>query len=246
MKKISVILAVHNGQEYIQETLTSLLSQTYKEFEIIIVLNCSSDATKEIIQKLDDARIFLYETSVCQLAFNLNYGLNKASGEYIVRIDADDIADPKRLEKQLETIEKYGYDVVGTNITYIDENTQPIGEKIYPEHNKAIRKAIFYTCPLAHPSVMYKKEVIMGVGGYMNGKVSEDYDLWLRLMRNPEVVFYNMQEPLTHYRIHANQAKGNTYAYAEIAGYMLRETLFRKSLRCFIGIFIYIFKMIVK
>jgi len=142
-EKISVILAVHNGQEYIQETLTSLLSQTYKEFEIIIVLNCSSDATKEIIQKLDDARIFLYETSVCQLAFNLNYGLNKASGEYIVRIDADDIADPKRLEKQLETIEKYGYDVVGTNITYIDENTQPIGKKYTQNITKRYEKLFF-------------------------------------------------------------------------------------------------------
>lgn len=246
MKTISVILAVYNGEEFIKQTLDSILKQTFSNFEIIVVINCSNDKTIDIVNGIDDSRIKLYETNICQLAFNLNYGLYKSKGEYIVRIDADDIAEPNRLEKQLEIIEKFKYDVVGSNLLYIDEYNNIIEEKKYPEQNEDIRKNVFYKSVLAHPSVMYKKETILSVGGYMNGKVSEDYDLWLRLMRDKSVKFYNIQENLTRYRIHSSQAKGNKYAYAEIAGYMLRESLYLKSIKFLLGSLIYVGKTILK
>lgn len=246
MKIISVILAVYNGEEFIRETIDSILNQTFSNFEIIVIVNCSNDKTIAIINSIDDSRIKLYETNICQLVFNLNYGLNKSVGKYIVRIDSDDIAEPNRFEKQLEIIEKFEYDVVGSNLLYIDEYSNIIEEKKYPEYDEDIRKKIYYKSVLAHPSVMYKKETILRVAGYMNGKVSEDYDLWLRLMRDESVKFYNIQENLTRYRIHSSQAKGNKYAYAEIAGYMLRESLYLKSVKFLFGSLVYIVKAIFK
>lgn len=245
-KKVSVIIAVHNGEAFLAQTLQSILKQTYTNFEIIVVINCSNDATKEIVENIDDERIKLYETNICQLAFNLNYGLYKSQGEYIARIDADDIAQADRLEKQLEVLESLECDVVGSNLLYIDEHNGQIGAKKYPQNNAEIRKSIVYQSTIAHPSVIYKKKTILEVGGYMNGKISEDYDLWIRLMRDEKVKFYNIQENLTHYRVHATQVKGNKYAYAEIAGYFLREALSQKSMKSFFGCIIYTCKALFK
>jgi len=240
--KVSVLLAVYNEENFIKQTIESTLAQSFTNFEFIIIVNCSNDNTVDIIKSFDDERIKLFETEICQLAFNLNYGLNKALGSYILRIDADDIAEPNRLEKQLNVIENFNYDVVGSNLTYIDQNDIIIGEKVYPQSNEDIRKRIFHKSVIAHPATIYKKEAILKVGGYMNGKVSEDYDLWIRLMRNKSIKFYNIQENLTKYRIHSAQAKGDKYAYAEIAGYFLREAIYKKSLKSFVGSIIYILK----
>ncbi len=246
MSLISVLIAVYNGELYIKNTIQSILNQTYTNFELIIVVNCSSDSTKEILSEINDERIKIYETNICQLAFNLNYGLLKAKGEYIARIDADDIAMANRLEKQLEVLKNGNYDVVGSNLEFINEDGAVIGEKKYPEFNKTVRRNIMFASPLAHPSVMYKKSVILNVAGYMNGRVSEDYDLWLRLMRDKNIKFYNIQEKLIKYRIHAGQIKGDKLAYNEIAGYMIREALYKKSLKCFIGFCVYIMKSLLK
>ncbi len=245
-KLVSVIIGIYNGEKYIFETINSILQQTYKDFEVLIVVNCTNDLTKEILKKFNDDRIKVYETNICQLAFNLNYGLLHANGEYIVRIDSDDIAEPERIEKQLTVILNNDYDIVGSNVTYIDEAGKVIGEKKYPEFNKTIRRNIMFASPLAHPSVMYKKSVILKAAGYMNGRVSEDYDLWLRLMRDKNIKFYNIQEKLIKYRIHSSQAKGVKLAYYEIAGYMIRETLYQRSLKHFIGFCIYIMKSLLK
>lgn len=241
---ISVILAVCNGERFLKEVIESLLNQTYKNIEIIVVINCSQDTTLDILHAYDDERIRIYETNICQLNFNLNYGLSQAKGEYIVRIDADDIATPERFSKQIIYMEKY--DVVGSNIMYIDEYSHMLGCKSYPENNKEIRKKIYFKSTIAHPSIMIKKEILLKNSGYMGGKMSEDYDLWLRLIRDPSIQFYNIQEDLTLYRIHSKQARGNRYAYAEIAGYFLREALHLKSFKSFIGCLVYIFKMLLR
>lgn len=246
MVKISVIIAIYNGQQYIKETIESILNQSYKNFEIIAVVNCSNDETIKILKSFDDDRMKIFETNICQLNFNLNYALLQSSGEYIARIDADDIAVYDRFEKQVECIQKYNFDVVGSNIEYIDEESKTINFKNYPVTDEEIRRVIYFKSVIAHPSVMYKKEVILNVGGYMNGKMSEDYDLWIRLMRDKSVKFYNIQANLTRYRIHLMQEKGNKYAYAEIAGYMLREAIDKKSLKYFLGSMVYILKALFK
>lgn len=246
MVKVSVIIGIHNGQSYIKETIESLLCQTYQNFEIIAVVNCSNDATIQILKNFNDERIKIYETDICQLAFNLNYGLHVAQGEYIARIDADDIAKNDRLEKQLKCFNDNDYDVIGSNVILIDENSCVIDKKQYPQNNTQIRRKIYYSNPLAHPSIMFKKETLIRISGYLNGKRSEDYDLWIRLMRDKNITFYNMQEYLTFYRLHSNQVKGDCYAYAEIAGYFVREAIYFKKVLPFFASLVYLFKALIK
>lgn len=244
--KISVIIAINNGQKYIKETIDSILNQSYKNFEIIAVVNCSNDATIEILKNFNDERIKIYETEICQLAFNLNYGLQVAQGEFIARIDADDVAKSDRLEKQLKCFQENNYDVIGSNIALIDQNSCIIGAIKYPQTDVWIRRKIYYSNPLAHPSVMFKKKVIMQAGGYLNGKMSEDYDLWIRLFRDKNIKFYNIQEDLIYYRIHSLQTKGNSYAYAEIAAYFVREAIYYKKIMPFFASLLYFVKALMK
>ena len=246
MKKISVLLCAKDAEDFIEASIKSILDQTYKNIELIIVINCSSDKTMQIVQSFSDDRIKILKSNICQLNYNLNYALSHASGEYIARIDADDIAIKDRFEKQVKILERDNYDVVGSNIEYIDENNNIIGEKKYPEHNKEIRDKIFYKAVLVHPSIMCKKETLLNIGGYLGGRFAQDLDLWLRLMRNKNIKFYNIQEPLLKYRIHSNQAKGNSLTYADVAGYMFRESIYSKSLKYFLGAWIYFAKAILK
>lgn len=243
---VSIVLAIYNGKKFLKETIDSLLNQTHENIEIIVVVNCTNDDTIKILESYEDERIKIFETNICQLAFNLNYGLLQSKGTYIVRIDSDDVAEPQRLEKQLKVLTEGDFDIVGSNLTYINENSLEIGEKKYPESDSKIRKTILYSSPLAHPSVIYKKSSVLKVGGYMNGKVSEDYDLWLRMMRDKTMKFYNIQENLTKYRIHSDQAKGNKLAYYEICGYMIREALYQKSFKYVIGFFVFLLKGLIK
>lgn len=243
---VSIVLAIYNGEKFLRETIESLLNQTHENIEIIVVVNCTNDDTIKILESYEDERIKIFETNICQLAFNLNYGLLQSRGTYIVRIDSDDVAEPQRLEKQLKVLTEGDFDIVGSNLTYINENSLEIGEKKYPESDSKIRKTILYSSPFAHPSVIYKKSSVLKVGGYMNGKVSEDYDLWLRMMRDKTMKFYNIQENLTKYRIHSDQAKGNKLAYYEICGYMIREALYQKSFKYVIGFFVFLLKGLIK
>lgn len=239
---VSVIIAVNNGEKYITEAVNSILNQTYHNLEVIIIENCSNDNTLKTIEKIKDNRIKIYNTNICQLAFNLNYGLMVSKGEYVARIDADDVAMPDRIEKQLKCLIEYNYDIVGSNLELIDDIGKTIGYKIYPENNNDIRRKMYFSNSIAHPSVMYRKSTILKVGGYVNGLVTQDHDLWIRLMRDKNVIFYNIQENLTKYRIHGSQSKGNIYAYCESAAFLYREFLFLKSIKCLSGALMYTMK----
>ncbi len=245
-QKISILLSVKDGEAFIAETIDSILNQTYKDFELIIVVNCSTDNTLKIIQSYDDNRIKIFESNICQLNYNLNLALSHAKGEYIARIDADDIAVLDRLEKQMKIMNEGVYSVIGSNVKYIDEKGKFIGEKAYPQKDEEIRKKIIYKAVIVHPSILCKKENLLKIGGYLGGKYAQDLDLWIRLMRDKNIKFYNIQEPLLHYRIHSSQAKGNSLAFADVAGYMLRESIYSKSIRYFLGACVYYIKALVK
>lgn len=236
--KVSVLMCVKNGERYLSEAVQSILAQTYDQFELIIVLNCCEDNSPEIIKQYSDPRIRTFETDICQLSYNLNFGLGQARGEYIARIDADDLAVPHRLERQLHFLE-HGFDVVGSNMESIDEAGNLLGKMTYPESDRKIRSSIFYRSVLAHPAVMFRKETVMKAGGYLGGRYAQDHDLWLRLMRDENIRFYNIQDSLVKYRIHNNQSKGNKSSYAHVAGYLLRESISSRKASYFLGSIIY-------
>jgi len=243
---ITALLCVKNGEKFIRSTIESILHQTFRDFELLIIVNCSTDTTLDIINEYKDDRIRVFTTNICQLSFNLNFGLNLAKGKYIARIDADDIAFPDRLEKQINVITAHNYDIVGSNIDIVDENGDYLRTNRFPESNKIIRKKILYRSVIAHPTILVKKEVLLSVSGYLGGRYAQDYDLWLRLMRNKNIQFYNIQEPLLKYRIHSNQTKGNKNSYAEVAGYFLKESIYSKRLIYILSAVLYYFKSLIR
>ncbi|MFG1497421.1 glycosyltransferase [Saccharospirillum sp. HFRX-1] len=245
MSYVSIVLCVKNGEKYIRDCVDSVLAQTYPHFELIVVLNGSDDSSKTILDSYMDQRIKVFETNISQLSFNLNYAIHQSSGDILMRIDVDDICEKNRLEAQLSYMEEY--DVVGSSVRVIDSKSKLTGQVYkYPSTNKEIRKKIFYRSVMAHPSVIIKKNTLLSVGGYMGGRYGQDYDLWLRLMRDKSIRFFNISEPLVRYRVHNRQSKGSVASYAEVSGYLLREAIVSKNILYFVGSVLYLIKSVFK
>jgi glycosyltransferase involved in cell wall biosynthesis len=197
------------------------LDQSFKGLELIIVLNGPALFEKfHVEQKLSKySNIKLLTTNISGLNFALNYALNYASGKYIARMDADDISYPDRIVTQFEFLEKNSdIDVCGSSYDLIDTKDRVQGTKIYPITNLEIRKLLTFKNPICHPSVMYRKAPICNVGAYLNGQHAEDYDLWVRLSRDPKIGFANIERPLLGYRIYSDgEARGSKTAYASVS-----------------------------
>jgi len=241
--KISAVLCVKNGDSYLGEAIHSILNQTLAEFELIIVVNCSTDSSYEVASSFNDPRITVLTSDICQLSYNLNLALSVATGKYIGRIDADDFAEIDRFKKMYEYCELHLIDVLGTSVSVINENGDSTGDMIvYPSHNDQIRARLPFNNPFAHPSVLIKTSCLKRVGGYLGGMYAQDYDLWLRLARDTSVIFANLTVPYTRYRVHSGQSKGNLESYANVSSYLLREAILQLSLKYLMGSIIYVFK----
>ena len=207
MPKISVLMPAYNSENYIREAIDSILNQTYGDFEFVIVDDCSTDGTWEIIKEYakKDKRIKpLRNKKNSGVTVSLNNGLKKCSGEIIARMDSDDISTADRFEKQIKLMDKY--DVVGANIIFIDENGKRFGKRKY---SNDISGVIRLESPLAHPTVMFRKELVDKYGGYDEGySNSQDYDLWLRFYsKNARIK--NIDKYLLKYRIHLHSVKNS-------------------------------------
>ena len=244
---ISVIMGIHRFDEYVEDSIISILNQTYKEFEMIIVANGSeASEVASAIQRLfpNEPRIKILTSQIGQLSHALNIGIDASAFEYIARMDSDDISHPERLQKQLDYLVKNNLDVVGCDINLINENGEIIGTQLYPKGSDINKKLTYKNC-FAHNTVLMKKSFLLKVRGYNAGYNSEDYDLWLR-MRRAGVSWDNMDEILLDYRIHESASQGRLLGYAEVSGYILREFLLAKTLSNFIGVFINIGKALFK
>lgn len=200
---VSVILPVYNGEKYLREAVDSILNQTFKEFELLILNDGSTDSTEEIIKSYSDERIRYFNLEHRGLPSTLNFGLLKAKYDYVARMDADDICHPKRFEKQMDfLVNNPSVDILGTNILRIYEGKK-LKEKIrLPEKNTFIKNQLSSKCCIAHPTIMFKKELILSVGGYNLNEKVEDWELYLRLIKN--ATFHNLQECLLTLRVHGN------------------------------------------
>ena len=200
---ISVLLPVYNAELFIEEALQSVLSQTYTNFECIIIDDASTDKSVEIIKSFNDNRIILIEKEQnTGYTKNLNYGITVAKGKYIARMDADDISLPTRFEKQINQFESNPSLVVcGTIFQIIDSD-----KIIYnPETHDAIKLAMLKDSAIGHPTAMIKSSVLKNnsINYDPTYEPAEDYNLWVKLLAHGE--FYNIQEVLFLYRVHENQ-----------------------------------------
>ena len=203
--KISVVMAVYNGEKYLAESINSILNQTYSNFEFIIIDDCSTDHTWEIITNYTDPRIKVIKNQKnLKLPSSLNLGLRMACGEYIARMDADDIASPDRFEKQINYMEKNkDVAVIGGSFQVINED----GKKMYI--NKAycdemLEKYYLIPSPIGHPTAMFRKSMTVDEGFFYDEKYTsaQDYDLWLRIAKKHKI--NNIPDVVLKYRVHTN------------------------------------------
>ncbi len=208
MPKVSVIMPVYNGEQYLREAIDSILAQTFTDFEFLIINDCSCDSTKEIIQSYPDSRIvYLENESNLGVAKSLNRGLALAKGDYIARMDADDISLPKRLEKQVAYMEKHPeIDVLATQVQNFGEKNSHVPTGL--SHHTLKVTLLFNTC-LCHPTVMFRNSAFTEGELYYNEQFSklEDYALWAKLCQSHQ--FGCCNEILFQYRIHKNQVTQN-------------------------------------
>ena len=207
---VSVIMPNFNGDKYIFDAITSILEQSFNDFELIIIDDGSTDRSVEIIKSFSDQRIILVRGEEnLGIVRRLNEGADLAQGAYIARMDSDDIAHPERFQRQVEILETSHVAFVGCNYSVIDAVGSRVRDVILPETSQQIYMAFPRRCPFVHGSVMFKRNLFFKAGGYQVSPV-EDYHLWLRFARE-HVEFYNIQEVLYSYRVHVNSLSSRSH-----------------------------------
>lgn len=201
---VSVVMSVYNGEQYLREAIDSILQQSFQAFEFIIINDGSTDSTEKILESYQDPRIQLISRANKGLVASLNEGIAKSRGKYIARMDADDIARPDRLKKQVEYLDTHANcSVVATNIETMNEHGGA-AEPWFLDLTTLTPEAIFETMAhencIAHPSVMMRAAIVKKLK-YQPVHLAEDWDLWLRILQDGPVI-HKIAEPLVQYRVH--------------------------------------------
>lgn len=202
---ITVLLPAYNAAPYIEESVNSVLSQTYTDFELLIINDGSTDNTRELLEKYTDDRIRLIHQDNMGLVKTLNKGLELARGKYIARFDADDICYPDRLEKEYQFISANpDYILVGSEADYIDDGGKYIFTFKFENYDdEQIRNEGFASCPVIHSSVLFLKDAVIKAGGYSEKAITfEDHILWRNLSEYGKI--HNLKEPLIKVRFNAS------------------------------------------
>lgn len=211
---ISVVMAVHNGQKYLQEAIDSILAQTFAEYELIIVNDGSTDGTKEILQQISDERVKVIHLQKNRGAASaLNLAIEHAKGKWIAIHDADDISCPTRLEKQVHYLNENPGTVAvssfiecihGRNSLAPQVNLHGLERLINRvQSSEQIKAELYQTCPLTHGTVIFDRNAFLASGRYdVNLRISYDYDLWTRLVTWGKIG--KIPEKLYKYRVHGD------------------------------------------
>ena len=217
---VSIIMPVKNVENYIKQCIDSVLNQTHREFEFIIV-DDSADNTSKIIDSYNDRRIkhIIYKGNISQA---LNYGINSSNYDIVCRMDGDDYCTEDRIECQLNYLltNKDKVDILGCNIVFLNSVNKEIMRKKYPEYNDEINFYMPIFTSLPHPTLMTYKSTLASVNYYDETQVVEDLDLFLRLI-NKGCKFHNLQEYLYFYRyrkeidfINQKNSEVNSHSYS--------------------------------
>lgn len=183
-------MPVYNGESYLVEAVESIRNQTFPDFEFLIIDDGSTDSTWDILKNFNDYRIRLVKNDQNMgITKSLNKGLQLARGNYIARMDADDMCAPERLQCQKEFLdENLNFVMVGSWIEVIDEIGRKIKRITFPIISHLLRWRLLYTNTFVHSAVMFRKNAVIGISGYLdNYRYAEDYDLWSRLSIHWEV-----------------------------------------------------------
>lgn len=223
--KVSIILPFHGRCDYLNEAIESIIQQSFTDWELILVENhADAQTVKKVEDFLDkDRRIRLLHEPIKGISYALNTGLEAAQGKYIARLDADDIAHPTRLEKQLRYLENHPEcGLVSCQTTLFPASSRNEGYQLFVDWQNEIishrehAENRFIESPLAHPSVMFRKSLIAQYGNYCTEAIPEDYELWLRWLHHG-VHFHKLPEELLLWRDHADRLSRTHSAYETLA-----------------------------
>ncbi|MDR1685281.1 MAG: glycosyltransferase [Desulfovibrio sp.] len=237
MPRISVLLPAREAETFLEEAVQSILNQTFRDFELSALYAPSGDGTLAVLEKLArrDRRVKILETHGPNLAADLNEGLRVADGEFIARMDADDVSLPDRFARQTAEFQaRPGLGLLGCSARYIDAAGRR-GRRIAPPRGVNMERALYWGCPVIHSSVMMRRSVSARHGGYRPFfQQAEDYDLWLRLHGQTEMD--NLPDVLLLYRLHGgNSIRRNApairrYAFLAQAAWLSRRKTGRDPL----------------
>ena len=236
MPLVSVIMPVYNCERFVKESIDSILSQTYKDFEFIILNDGSTDGTWDIVKSYKDDKIILCDSSEnIKIPRRRNQGIKMAKGKYIAIHDGDDISLPNRLELQVNFLETHpNVFCVGGHADKIDEYGKVSGQMDYPpiNHDEIEQQYAFSpTNPIIDPTTMFRRDDFLEIGGYSENKAIytvPDFDLWGRALLAGKK-FANMMVKLIQYRINPD---GMTLKnkMAMIRSHVMVVTNYHKSL----------------
>lgn len=221
---ISVVMPVFNGEKYIDEAIDSILSQTVLDFELLIVNDGSTDGTRAIVEAhmRRDPRVVLYNTPNRGIVAALNFGLEKALGEFIARMDADDIAYPDRFRIQLAELRRDPALIAcgGESVKFGAVSVLARRRVRFPRSDLMCKACLLFGTCFGHPTVMLRRRALRDIGLHYEARYqyAEDYRLWSRLARHGK--FSNVSAPLVRHRIHDTQiatAKREEQRHAHLA-----------------------------
>ncbi|EMD0831370.1 glycosyltransferase [Morganella morganii] len=240
---VSVVICTNRNDNYLDLSVNSIISQSYDNIEIILVINNVSDDTYDsIINKFKSIKnITLIRTKIHGIMASRNIGIHYCRGKYMAVMDSDDISEERRLEKQVNFLESNPtIDVCGSSYYIIDENNNIINKVHVPTNN--ISKKLWYKNPICHPSCLIKVSTLISSGGY-SGYSAEDYGLWLRLL-SKNAKFSNIDDFLFKYRVPiTSKERYSKLAYIHVATSQLKMFLLTWNVKWFFGFFLTLFKM---
>ena len=211
--KVSVVIPVHNGQDYVGQTIESILSQTFRDFELLLLDDASSDGSPSIMKGYTDPRIRLVRNEVnIGIARMHNKGIDLARGEYIAMLDHDDVSYPERLARQVAFLEAHpDYALIGTWGELLDERGRRYGKaKKYPVSAEDVRSSLlFWNCVL-HPSIMARRAIMEAYRYSERFSICDDFDLFVRMGAARRLG--NLPQVLVAHRRHAARTS-NTKAH---------------------------------
>lgn len=224
--KVSVILSVYNSEKYIKEAILSILTQSYSDFELIIIDDGSTDKTALILDEFNDERIVRTKNDLnLGLIGSLNKGIQLARGEFVARMDADDISELERLAKQVAFLDAHPeVGVLGTGMRQVDRRGRFVSFFTPKEDHRDILHQLLIDTAIAHATVMIRKNLLSDVGGYdLNFPHTEDAELWSRLVMKTS--FANLREPLYVRRLHGDSIMSLYGKFQEEQTRKIREKL---------------------
>jgi len=222
---VSVVMSVFNADKQVDRAIESILNQTLKNFEFIIVNDASRDKTSTIVRRYakKDKRIRLINNDRnLKIAHSLNIGVSNAKADLIARMDADDISHPERLEMQYAFLKQHpNVAIVGTNISISDKNGNEIWKREYPTLSTELKKVMLRYAPFAHPTVMFLKKVFDEFGGYDPKMIPcEDIDFWFRI--GTKYDFGNIPKSLLKYSLSVKSGSHYDIRKTELLGFKIK------------------------